>query len=77
MNRFLTIAAVAGVLGAAPAFAERQSAFGPGEQTTYKVEYLGMHAGSAQITVGAETFQWGQTVLPIVTLARSEKMLDF
>ncbi len=79
MNRFATLAGLwaAAALGVTSAHAEQQSAFGPGEQTTYKVEYLGMHAGSAQITVGAETFQWGQKVLPIVTMARSERMLDF
>jgi hypothetical protein len=55
----------------------RQSAFGPGEQTTYRVEYLGMHAGTAEVTVGAATWQWGREVLPIVAVARSEKVLSF
>lgn len=52
------------------------SAFGPGEQSTYKVRYLGLTAGEAQITVGAETTQWGHRVLPIVTHARSKSITD-
>ena len=66
----------AGVVGAQNAAAPAQSAFGPGEQSTYRVSYLGVVAGSATITVGAETRQWGQIVLPIVTVARSESMFD-
>jgi len=49
-------------------------AFGPGEQTTYKVHYLGITAGSAQITVGAEMNQQGKTVWPIVTLAKTDSI---
>lgn len=52
------------------------SAFGPGEQSTYKVRYLGLTAGEAEITVGAETTQWGHRVLPIVTTARSKSITD-
>ncbi len=52
----------------------RGSAFGPGEQATYKVHYLGMSAGTAQITVGAESNQWGAAVWPIVTLANTESL---
>lgn len=51
------------------------SAFGPGEQSTYKVQYLGVSAGTAQITVGATTTQWGQKVWPIVTLANTDSIL--
>lgn len=70
---------VVAVLAATSAFAQSasNSAFGPGEQSTYKVEYLGMVAGTATITVGAETTQWGKPVLPIVTMAKSESVLDF
>jgi hypothetical protein len=51
---------------------ERAPAFGPGEQCTYTVKYLGMSAGTAQVTVGSETVQWGQPVWPIVTVARTD-----
>jgi hypothetical protein len=49
-------------------------AFGPGEQASYKVEYLGLRAGSAQITVGAEMTQYGKSVWPIVTLAKTDSV---
>lgn len=58
----------------APA-AEKASAFGPGEQSTYAVQYLGVTAGTAQITVGAETTQWGAKVWPIVTLANTDSLM--
>jgi hypothetical protein len=57
--------------------AEPYSAFGPGEESIYKVEYLGLSAGTARITVGAEVQRGGEPVLPIVTLARSSAMLAF
>ncbi len=57
--------------------AGRHSAFGPGEQLTFRVQYLGMQAGTARITVGAETFQWGRQVLPLVVEARTEKLLNW
>ena len=47
-------------------------AFGPGEQSTYKVAYLGVTAGSTQITVGAPTKFAGQQVWPIVSVAKSD-----
>lgn len=73
----LGVAAMMGaVLLASPARAERQSAFGPGEQSTYKVQYLGVTAGTAEITVGAETTQYGAKVFPIVTNARSHGVVD-
>ncbi len=63
----------------APARAEepsrRPSAFGPGEHSKYDVAYLGLHAGSAQITIGSETQQWGKEVWPIVTLAKTESLI--
>jgi hypothetical protein len=67
------------VLAAGAALAQpsaTHAAFGPGEQSTYSVEYLGVTAGSAQITVGAPSRQWGHEVLPIVTLARSQSVVD-
>jgi hypothetical protein len=51
------------------------AAFGPGEQSTYRVHYLGVSAGTAKITVGAETTQWGAKVWPIVTLANTDSLL--
>src|SRR5687767_9431679 len=50
-------------------------AFAPGEQATYRVQYLGITAGSATITVGSEVKQWGSPVWPIVALAQSDTML--
>jgi hypothetical protein len=67
-------------LVAGVAFADGQPragrAFGPGEQVKYSVSYLGVVAGSATVTVGAETKQWGQPVWPLVTVARSESVAD-
>ncbi|AKQ67483.1 ATP-dependent exoDNAse (exonuclease V) alpha subunit - helicase superfamily I member [Myxococcus hansupus] len=50
-------------------------AFGPGEQSSYRVRYLGITAGTAQVTVGATMKQWGEEVWPIVAVARSNDML--
>ena len=47
----------------------RAAAFGPGEQTVMRVEYLGITAGSATITVGSPTRQGLRNVWPVVTLA--------
>jgi len=71
------VALLAALVTGWAAHAEIVSAFGPGEQSTYRVQYLGMEAGTAQITVGFETKQWGTPVLPIVTMARSSSALDF
>jgi Protein of unknown function (DUF3108) len=54
----------------------RVSAFGPGEESTYSIEYLGVTAATARITVGAEDTQWGQKVMPIVTFVRSEGVVE-
>lgn len=51
---------------------EANKAFGPGEQSLYRVQYLGVTAGTAQITVGAPMKQWGQQVWPIVSLAKTD-----
>lgn len=58
--------------GAALAQGGSPSAFGPGEQARYRIQYLGMTAGTAQVTVGAPMKQWGQEVWPIVSLAKSD-----
>ncbi|MDY7225236.1 DUF3108 domain-containing protein [Hyalangium rubrum] len=55
---------------------EANKAFGPGEQSLYRVQYLGVTAGTAQITVGAPMKQWGQQVWPIVSLAKSDPSLN-
>lgn len=54
---------------------EASSAFGPGEQTTYEVSYLGVCAGTAQVTVGARASKWGQEVYPIVAVAKTDPKL--
>ncbi|WP_375766371.1 DUF3108 domain-containing protein [Archangium gephyra] len=58
--------------GAALAQGGSPSAFGPGEQARYRIQYLGVTAGTAQVTVGAPMKQWGKDVWPIVSLAKSE-----
>ncbi|MHB8875589.1 MAG: DUF3108 domain-containing protein [Myxococcaceae bacterium] len=55
----------------------RGEAFGPGEQSTYNVVYLGLSAGTAQVTVGTEMKQWGKEVWPIVATVKSESLVDF
>ncbi|HYI02448.1 DUF3108 domain-containing protein [Hyalangium sp.] len=54
---------------------EAGQAFGPGEQALYRVQYLGVTAGTAQITVGAPMKQWGQQVWPIVSVAKSDPVI--
>ncbi|WP_224245855.1 DUF3108 domain-containing protein [Hyalangium gracile] len=54
---------------------ESKAAFGPGEQSLYRVQYLGVTAGTAQITVGAPMKQWGEQVWPIVSLAKSDPVI--
>ncbi|MFL5320903.1 MAG: DUF3108 domain-containing protein [Myxococcaceae bacterium] len=51
-----------------------KSVFGPGEQSTFKVEYLGMTAGTTTVTVGSDTQQFGSKVWPIVALAKTESV---
>jgi hypothetical protein len=51
---------------------ETGKAFGPGEQAIYRVQYLGVTAGTAQVTVGAPMKQWGAEVVPIVSVAKSD-----
>ncbi|HZH13779.1 MAG TPA: DUF3108 domain-containing protein [Archangium sp.] len=58
--------------GAALAQGGTSSAFGPGEQARYRIQYLGVTAGTAQVTVGAPMKQWGKDVWPIVSLAKSD-----
>jgi hypothetical protein len=48
------------------------SAFGPGEQSTYRVRYLGFTAGTTRITVGAEMEKFGRPVWPLVAIGQTE-----
>jgi hypothetical protein len=65
-----------GMLVSSAAMAQEPGkAFGPGEQSLYRVQYLGVTAGTAQITVGAPMKQWGTEVLPIVSVAKSDPTL--
>jgi hypothetical protein len=74
-TRFLGVM-LSGLLLSGAALAQpAQSAFGPGEQALYRVRYLGLPAGSAQVTVGAPMTQWGQSVWPIVATAKSDALL--
>ncbi len=72
--RLLAVSVLVGPGAALAEDAAMQSAFGPGEQITYKVAYLGVTAGTAQVTVGAEMKQWGKAVWPIVTVAKTESI---
>jgi hypothetical protein len=78
MNRTLGLALGVALSSIASAGAVEQStmqsAFGPGEQMTYRVNYLGVTAGTATITVGAEMRQWGRQVWPVVTVAQTESL---
>ncbi|MCE9666843.1 DUF3108 domain-containing protein [Myxococcus stipitatus] len=71
-------AVVAGLVWSSAAMAQEalaNPAFGPGEQSQYRIRYLGMTAGTAQVTVGAPMKQWGQDVWPIVAVARSDALI--
>lgn len=61
--------------GVAMAQESANPAFGPGEQAQYRVKYLGLTAGTAQVTVGAPMTQWGQSVWPIVSVAKSDDII--
>jgi hypothetical protein len=78
MTRWAKIGGVAAAaLGLfAPMVASAQ-AFSPGEQCTYRINYLGLRGGTAQITVGLRTSQWGQEVWPIVTIAKTDPGVPF
>lgn len=49
------------------------SVFGPGEQTTYDVSYLGIPTGRAEITVGWKMEQFGREVWPLVCVGETTK----
>ncbi len=63
------------VLAAAPVWAEEpkiKSAFGPGEQSTFEVRYLGVPTGVAVITVGLKMQHSGKDVWPLVATAQTD-----
>lgn len=59
---------------AAPTGSPPSGAFGPGEQITYKVTWLGLPAGTAEVTVGAEVADRPGS-LPIVTRGQSDLVI--
>ena len=64
-------AVVLALLLAAPTEAPPEPALGPGEQITYRVSWIGLPAGTADVTLGAQSPGLGSS-LPIVTNARSD-----
>ena len=64
-------AVVLALLLAAPTEAPPEPALGPGEQITYRVSWIGLSAGTADFTVGAESPERPGS-LPIVTNGRSD-----
>lgn len=74
MSKFCKSLVALLVLGAAPL--ARASSFGPGEQTVLRVDYSGIKAGTATITVGGPSKQGETTVWPIVTLADSAALFS-
>ncbi|MGQ0503759.1 MAG: DUF3108 domain-containing protein [Myxococcaceae bacterium] len=75
-RRLIFFALLLGLSVSAMAAEPEKMAFGPGEQSTYRVSFLGIGAGSAQITVGAPTQQYGRSVWPIVSLAKSDALFS-
>ena len=51
------------------------SAFGPGEQLTFKVHYLGLTAGTTQITIGSTIQMGDELIWPIVMLAKTQSLV--
>lgn len=62
------------LVAAGPAFGDEaiRSAFGPGEQSTFEVSYLGVPTGVAVITVGLKMQQFGKDVWPLVATAQTD-----
>lgn len=52
------------------------SAFGPGEQSILRIDFAGIPAGQASVTVGAPTKVGTQPVWPIVTVAETESVFS-
>lgn len=75
MRIISAIAAAAAALLAGGSIAHA-SPFGPGEQTVLEVDYSGLRAGTATITVGNATKMGDREVWPIVTLADTESLFS-
>ncbi|MFT3707300.1 MAG: DUF3108 domain-containing protein [Archangium sp.] len=73
MSKRLMLLLAGLVATSASAAGEIVSVFGPGEQTTYEVSYLGLVAGRAQLTVGWKMEQFGHEVWPLVCLGETTK----
>ena len=73
MSGWVGLLAVALVATAAQA-SENRVVFGPGEQLTYSVKYLGVRAGTAELTVGNSVVP-GKEVWPIVLHAKTDSLL--
>lgn len=67
-------AVVLALMLAAPTGTPPAGAFGPGEQITYKVSWLGLPAGTADVTVGAEAPERPGS-LPIVTKGQCDLII--
>src|SRR3990167_2215670 len=63
---------VAGAAWASPA--KGGSVFGPGEQTTYEVSFMGVTAGRAELTVGWTMEQFGREVWPLVCVGETTSL---
>jgi hypothetical protein len=70
--RLLAALALCGAVNAAG----ETAAFGPGEQVVYRASYLGITAGTIQVTVGMD-FPDAPGVWPILLMARSDVGLFF
>ncbi|MGO8970301.1 MAG: DUF3108 domain-containing protein [Myxococcaceae bacterium] len=75
MSHLARLLATLALLLAQSAWADT-TAFGPGEQVVYRASYLGIPAGTVQVTVGEE-FPDQPGVWPILALARSDIALFF
>lgn len=63
-------------IGSTASAEEWRSAFGPGEQLTYEVSYLGITAGIGQVTVGLPMQKYGAEVWPVICTARTTSLAD-
>lgn len=79
MKRHLSQILLAALALATPVFASTDApvpphAFGPGEQISWDVSVLGMHAGKAQISVGSMMKVDGKDVWPVVCLGQTQSL---
>lgn len=75
VTRLLSQAVLGAILLAGPVLAAEpsiRSAFGPGEQSTFEVSYLGLPTGQATITVGLKMTYQGKDVWPLVCTAQTD-----